>query len=59
MKLPSFVKDFENKWIALSKKPLEVVSSARTYKALERKLTKDQKAEVTVLKVPKFDQNIP
>lgn len=59
MKLLSLMKDFENKWIALSKKPQEIVSSARTYKALERKLTRSQKLEVTVLKVPRFDQNIP
>lgn len=59
MKLPSLVKDFENRWIALSKKPHEIISSARTYKALERKLTKDQKTKVVVLKIPKLDQTLP
>ena len=59
MKLPSLVKDFENRWIAFTRKPQVIVSSARTYKALARKLTKQQRSEVTALKVPKFDQNIP
>jgi hypothetical protein len=59
VKLPSLVKDFENRWIALSKKPQAIISSARTYKALARKLTKDQKSKVVVLKVPKLDQQIP
>lgn len=56
MKLPSLLEKFENKWVALTTKPQNVVASARSYHALNNKLKKDQKAAVTVLKVPKFDQ---
>jgi cytochrome oxidase Cu insertion factor (SCO1/SenC/PrrC family) len=59
MKLPLLIKDFENKWVAMTSKPDTVVASARSYKALNRKLKKDQKDQVVLLKVPRFDQNFP
>ncbi len=55
MKLPSLLEKFENKWVAYTRKPQNVVASARSYQALNNKLKKDQKQAVTVLKVPKFD----
>lgn len=51
--------NWENKWIALKQKPDEVIASARTYKALARKLKKAQKEQVVLLKIPKSDQFMP
>lgn len=55
MKLP-FLKDFEDKWVAMTKRPQKVVAWARSYHALENKLSKDQKNKVTLMKVPRFDR---
>lgn len=56
MKLSNLNQIFENKWIALQQKPNEVIASARSYKALARKLKKDQREQVVLLKIPKSDQ---
>lgn len=56
MKLPYINNNLENKWVALKEKPHEVVAWARSYKALERKLKKDQREQVVLLKIPKSDQ---
>ena len=46
----------ENKWIALTQKTQAVVAWAKSYKALARKLKKDQREQVVLLKIPKSDQ---
>lgn len=58
MKLPFLAKELENKWIAVRQKPREVVAWARSYGALSRKLKKNQKDQVVLLKVPKFEEQI-
>ena len=57
MKLPSLLTGFENKWVAMTGRPKQVVAWAASFKALENKLKKNQRSKVTVMKVPKFDQH--